>query len=149
MKKSLLLMGLLLISAMLLAACGGGEPEVAGETVTIFSACGEEQCEVFQSTFEGFIEETGIRWIEYDPVYEKMWEGMKNTMDPEVQEEKIRQMVQYLYEQAYALFIYTPITLYAANKEVNFVPYNCQVLRLKETSVSDNHWSVREKAEAE
>jgi len=90
-----------------------------------------------------FIEETGLRWIEYDPVYENMWKDMKNITDSEAQEEKIRQMVQYLYEQAYALFIYTPITLYAVNKEVNFVPHKSATLNLRETSVTDNHWSVR------
>jgi len=88
MKKTFLLLSLLVVFAMLLAACGGGATEApaaeepaaeepaaeepaaeepaadempyAGETVTVFSACGEEQCIVFQSTFEGFIAETGI-----------------------------------------------------------------------------------------
>jgi ABC-type transport system substrate-binding protein len=91
-----------------------------------------------------FIEESGIRWIEYDPSYEKMWGELKRTVDPEALEEKIRQMVQYLYDQVYALNIYTPMTLYAVNKEVNFVPQKSQFLRFKETSVTDNHWSVRE-----
>jgi len=42
--------------------------------------------------------------------------------DSNAQEEKLREMVQYLYDQAYELFIYSPMTLYAVNKEVNFVP---------------------------
>jgi len=41
------------------------------------------------------------------------------------------------------------LTLYAVNKEVNFIPQKFGVLRLKETSVTDNHWSVREKVEVE
>jgi len=90
-----------------------------------------------------YIEETDIRWIEYDPVYEKMWKDMIRTVDPEAQEDKIRQMLQYLYERAYALFIYSPISLYAVNKEVNFVPQKSLFLRLKETSVTDDHWSIR------
>jgi len=90
-----------------------------------------------------FIEQSNFRWIEYDPVYEEMWKDMAKTVDTEVQEDKVRQMVQYLYEHAHALFIYTPITLYAVNKEINFVPQGFQNLRLKETSVTDNHWSVR------
>ena len=90
-----------------------------------------------------FIEDSDMRWIEYDPVYEKMWKDMARTVDPEVQEEKIRQMVQYLYDNAHAIFIYSPISLYAVNKEVNFVPYRGYYLRFKETSVTDNHWSVR------
>ena len=89
-----------------------------------------------------FIEESGIRWIEYDSVYEEMWQDMKRTVDLVAQEEKIRQMVRYLFEQDYALNIYTPITLYAVNKEVNFVPYKNNMLNLMETSVTDNHWSI-------
>ncbi len=91
----------------------------------------------------GYIEESNFRWIEYDPVYEELWKEMAKTIDVDTQEEKIRQMVKYVYEQDYALFIYSPITLYAVNKEVNFVPQKFGSLRLKETSVTDNHWSVR------
>jgi peptide/nickel transport system substrate-binding protein len=89
----------------------------------------------------GYLEESDFRWIEYDPVYEKMWKDMARTVDSAEQEEKIRQMVKYVY--AYSTFIYSPLTLYAVNKEVNFVPQKFQWLRLKETSVTDNHWSIR------
>jgi len=93
----------------------------------------------------GFIEESDFRWIEYDPIFEEMWKDMARTVDPEAQEEKIRQMVRHIYDRAYSPFIYSPITLYAVNKEVNFVPQKSYWLRLKETSVTDNHWSVRGK----
>jgi peptide/nickel transport system substrate-binding protein len=91
----------------------------------------------------GFIEDSCFRWIEYDPVYEEMWKDMTRTVDYEAQGEKIQQMVRYLYDHAHALFIYSPITLYAVNKGVNFVPQARQNLLLKETSVTDNHWSVQ------
>jgi len=97
--------------------------------------------------FYGFLDMSDTRWIEHDLVYEKMWKEMIRTMDSEVKEEKIRKMVQYLYDRAYALFIYSPLTLYAANKEVNFVPFKDGFLNLKETSVTDNHWSVRAEKE--
>jgi len=90
-----------------------------------------------------FIEKSNIRWTEYDPLYEKMWKEMASTVDREAQEEIMRQMAQYVYDQAYNLFIYAPLTLYAVNKEVNFVPQKSMLLRLKETSVTDNHWSIR------
>ena len=90
-----------------------------------------------------FIEQSNIRWIDYDPVYEKMWKEMASTVDREAQEEIMRQMAQYIYDRAYNLFIYSPLTLYAVNKEVNFVPQKSMLLRLKETSVTDNHWSIR------
>jgi len=91
----------------------------------------------------GFTEESDIRWIEYDSVYEKMWEDMSRTVDREEQEKKIQELEKYAYDRAYALFIYSPITLYAVNKEVDFVPQKDGWLRLKETSVTDRHWSVR------
>jgi len=72
-----------------------------------------------------------------------MWNDMIRTVDRGVKEEKMKQMVQYLYDRAYALFIYSPLALYAVNKEVDFVPFKSGFLNLKETSVTDNHWSVR------
>ncbi len=90
-----------------------------------------------------FLEGSNQRWIAYDPVYEQMWKEMAKTVDTEVQEEKIRKMEQYICDRAYALFIYSPLSLYAVNKEVSFVPQKFSLLRLKETSVTDNHWSVR------
>ena len=68
---------------------------------------------------------------------------MARTVDPTAQEEKIRQMVKYLYDRAYALFIYSPLSLYAVNKDVNFVPPKHEVIHLKETSVTESHRSVR------
>jgi ABC-type transport system substrate-binding protein len=67
-----------------------------------------------------FIEESGHRWIEYDPVCENMWKKMTRTVDRDAQEEMIQQMVHHLYERAYRWFVYSPITLYAVDKEVNF-----------------------------
>jgi len=70
---------------------------------------------------------------------------MARTVDAEAQEEKIRGMVQYVYGRDYALFIYSPLSLYAVNKEVNLVPQKFSLARLKETSATDNHWSIRAK----
>jgi peptide/nickel transport system substrate-binding protein len=91
------------------------------------------------------IEESNCRWTEYDPYYEKMWKAMSRTVDRHLQEEKIRQLVKYNYDQANQLYIYSPLTLYAVNKEVNFIPQKGLWLRLKETSVTENHWSRRGK----
>jgi ABC-type transport system substrate-binding protein len=95
----------------------------------------------------GFVEEMEMRWIAWDPVFEKMAKLMGKTVDVKAQQEKVRQMVQYVYDRAYNLFIYSPLSLYAVNKEVHFVPQKFQFLRLKETSVTDNHWSLRGKNE--
>lgn len=96
-----------------------------------------------------FLDDSGIRWIELDPVYEKMWKDMAATVDEKAQDQKIQQIEQYVYDRAYAVFIYSPLNLYAVNKEVNFVPQKFLSLRLKETSVTDKHWSVRSKDKAE
>ena len=89
------------------------------------------------------LEGSDMRWIEYDSEYEEMWNDMARAVDPDAQKDKIRGLVQYLYDQTYRVIIYSPLSLYAVNKEVNFVPQEFYWLRLKETSVTDNHWSVR------
>jgi len=86
-----------------------------------------------------YLEESEMRWIEYDPVYEELWKDMARTVDPTAQEEKIRQMAKYVHDHAYRIRIYSPISLYAVNKEVNFVPQKFEFMRLKETSVTNNH----------
>jgi peptide/nickel transport system substrate-binding protein len=90
-----------------------------------------------------FLEASGVRWIVYDQVYEDMWNDMARTVDEKKQDEKMQKIEAYIYDRAYAVFIYSPLNLYAVNKEVNFVPQNSLLLRLKETSVTDNHWSLR------
>jgi ABC-type transport system substrate-binding protein len=93
----------------------------------------------------GLTENMNYRWIEYDSVYENMWTDTARTAAPTAQQEKIRKMEQYIYDQAYFLFIYTPLSLYAVNKEVNFIPEKFGFIRLKEASVTENHWSIRGK----
>ena len=95
-----------------------------------------------------YLESSRIRWIEYDPVYENAWKEMAATLDEATQDEKMRQLEKHEYDRAYAIFIYSSLNLYAVNKTVNFVPQKFTDLRLKETSVEDNHWSVRLSAEA-
>ena len=51
---------------------------------------------------------------------------MAGTIDETAQDEKMRQMEQYIYDRAYVVFIYSPLDLYAVNKEVNFVPQKFQ-----------------------
>jgi peptide/nickel transport system substrate-binding protein len=92
----------------------------------------------------GFTEESDTRWMEYDPVYEKKWKDMVRTTNSDAQEKKVQELVHYLYDGAQSLFIYTPLALYAVNKEVDFVPQKMRNLRFKETSLTDNHWSLRE-----
>jgi hypothetical protein len=89
-----------------------------------------------------FIDESDLRWIEYDSNYERMWKDMSKTMDSDLLEEKLRRMEKYVYDKAHALFIYSPLTLYAVNKQISLVPQEFGYLGLKETSVTENHWSI-------
>ena len=82
------LLGLLVMIALIATACAPAATEAPpeeeveeapppeeeemsfeGETVTIFSACGEEQCARFQEAMEPFIEETGIEVIVEEPTH--------------------------------------------------------------------------------
>ena len=74
-----------------------------------------------------------------------MWKTMAKMNDKDAQEEKIRELAHYVYERAYLLFIYSPLMLYAVNKAVDFVPQGYPHLALKETSVTENHWSRHNK----
>jgi len=58
----------------------------------------------------------------------------------------LQQMERHTHDQAYFLFLYNPIQLYAVNKTVEFVPYQTTILNLAETSVTDQHWSLRKAA---
>jgi peptide/nickel transport system substrate-binding protein len=90
-----------------------------------------------------FLEEFDFRWTELETAYENMFKKMVTKVNREEQEAIIKQMVKYIYDHAQALFIYSPYTLYAVNREVDFVPQKSMWLRFKETSVTENHWSVR------
>ena len=65
-------------------------------------------------------------------------------MDRERQQALIRLMEQHTRDHAYFLFLYNPIQLYAVNQAVTFVPYVTTRLILTETSVTEQHWSVRQ-----
>ena len=58
-------------------------------------------------------------------------------------------MERHPHDQAFFLFLYNPIKLYAVNKAVEFVPYFSTTLNLAETSVTEHHWSIRKHKAAE
>jgi peptide/nickel transport system substrate-binding protein len=87
-------------------------------------------------------------WVIEKPELRQLYEQVLGTVDREKQQELIRQMERHTHEQAYFLFLYNPIKLYAVNKAVEFVPYATSNLIFAETSVTDQHWSVREQKAA-
>ena len=78
------LVGLMMIAAMLITACGGGaEESLEGQTVTIFTAAGEDQAAAFQSEFDAFMEETGIEVVvEGSPDFEVLSVTRAEAGDP-------------------------------------------------------------------
>jgi peptide/nickel transport system substrate-binding protein len=83
-------------------------------------------------------------WVDEQPELRQLYEQVLRTVDPGSQQVLIRQMERHTRDQAYFLFLYDPIELYAVNKAVTFVPYVNGALKLAETGVTDQHWSVRQ-----
>lgn len=81
-------------------------------------------------------------WLSEEPALRQLYEQALRTINRERQQALIRQMEQHTHDQTYFLFLYNPIELYAVNKAVAFVPYMNGLLRLVETSVTDQPWSV-------
>jgi ABC-type transport system substrate-binding protein len=81
---------------------------------------------------------TDWRWID------DRTEEVLGTVDRERQQQAIRQMERLRHDQAYFLFLYNPIQLFAVNKAVVFVPYVSTLLKLAETGVMAQHWSVQQ-----
>jgi ABC-type transport system substrate-binding protein len=82
-------------------------------------------------------------WVIEEPELQQLYAQVLRTVDREQQQALIRQMERHTRDQAYFLFLYNPIKLFAVNKAVEFVPYVGTTLNLTETSVTEQHWSVR------
>jgi peptide/nickel transport system substrate-binding protein len=85
-------------------------------------------------------------WVMEQPELQQLYEQVLHTVDRERQQALIRQMEWHTRDQAYFLFLYNPIALYAVNKAVEFVPYVSTILKLAETGATAQHWSVRKAA---
>jgi len=95
--------------------------------------------------YQGFALDGPYDWVNEQPELRQLYEETLRTVDQEQQQALIRQMERHTRDQAYFLFLYSPIQLYAVNKEVDFVPY-VNTLNLAETGVTEQHWSVRQAA---
>ena len=82
-------------------------------------------------------------WVIEPPELRRLYDEVLRSVDREKQQSLIRQMERYTKEQAYFLFLYNPIGLFAANKAVKFIPYVSTSLILAETLVTEQHWSLR------
>lgn len=94
--------------------------------------------------YHGFALDGAYDWVIEEPELRRLfYEAVLGTVDQERQQQAIRQMERHTRDQAYFLFLYNPIQLFAVNKAVEFVPYVSTLLKLDETSVTEQHWSVR------
>lgn len=75
----------------------------------------------------------------------KMYQEVLRTRDRNKRFEIYKKANEYIADQAFTIFTMAPLTLYGANKEINFVPHVSQYLYLEYSSVTDNHWSLRGK----
>jgi peptide/nickel transport system substrate-binding protein len=85
-----------------------------------------------------------IDWVTEQPELRRLYDQLLRTVDSAQQQGLIRQMEEHTRDQAYFLFLYNPLQLYAVNKAVEFVPHPSGGFSLAETTVTDQHWSVRE-----
>ena len=95
---------------------------------------------VFQ-VYRAFALDGYNNWGIADEKLHQLDDAVLRTVDREQQQALIRQMERHTHDQAYFLFLYNPIQLYAVNKAVTFVPY-VTMLNLAETGVTEEHWSV-------
>jgi peptide/nickel transport system substrate-binding protein len=84
-------------------------------------------------------------WVAVQPELRQLYDQVLLTVDRDKQRAIFQQMERHTRDQAYFLFLYNPVQLYGVNKGVDFVPY-VTTLNFTETSVSDQHWSVRKGA---
>ena len=82
-------------------------------------------------------------WVLEQPELHQLYARVLGTVDREQQQALLHQMEQHTRDQAYFLFLYNPIKLFAVNKAVEFVLYRTTILNLTETWVTEQHWSVR------
>jgi ABC-type transport system substrate-binding protein len=87
-------------------------------------------------------------WVIEEPELRQLYEQALRTVHREQQQALIHQMERHTRDQAYFLFLYNPLGLYAVNKAVEFVPETIPFLSLDYTSVTEQHWSVRKQKAA-
>ena len=101
------------------------------------------------SFYANFVFGSGLSdWVSEEPELRQLYDQVMSTVDREQQQEVIRQMERHTSEQAYFLFLYSPIQLFAANNAVEFLPSMNTYASFVESSVTEQHWSVRETQKA-
>ncbi len=83
-------------------------------------------------------------WVIEHPTLRDLYKRLIPTTEQEQQRTLIHQMERHTRDQAYLLFLYNLIQLYAANKHVTFDPHPSGNWLLSTTSLTGEHWSMRQ-----
>jgi ABC-type transport system substrate-binding protein len=75
---------------------------------------------------------------------DRMYHELRRTKDRDKRFQIYKRANEYIADQALMVSTMGPLTLYGVNEEVEFIPQVSQYLYLGYSSVTDNHWSVRE-----
>jgi ABC-type transport system substrate-binding protein len=78
---------------------------------------------------------------------DEMYREVLRTKDSVRRFQIYKRANEYIADQALQVATMSPLSLYGVNEDVNFVPQVSQYLYLDYSSVSDDHWSMREGAE--
>jgi len=98
--------------------------------------------------YSAFALDGANNWIGEAPELRQLYDQVAAAGDEAQLQRMIRQMERHTYDQAYFLFLYNPLALYAVNKAVEFVPHVPTLLGLTEVAVTEQHWSVRKQGAA-
>ena len=83
-----------------------------------------------------FFGDTGIlRQAPLDPAFDALYEKLLRTVRQPEQEAVVREVERYCHDQAKALFLYAPYTLFAVSDRVGFTAYDTCMSELAETVV--------------
>ena len=83
-----------------------------------------------------FFGDTGIlRQAPADPSFDALYEKLLRTVQQPAQEQMVREVERYCHDQAKALFLYSPYTLFAVSDRIGFTAYDTCMSELAETMV--------------
>ncbi len=77
----------------------------------------------------------GLRAGPEDPAFDALYAKLLGTPHQPAQEEVVREVERYVFEQAKALFLVSPHTLFAVSRRIEFVAYDTCMSELAETRI--------------
>jgi ABC-type transport system substrate-binding protein len=76
---------------------------------------------------------------------DQMYQELLKTPTRDRRFEIYKRANEYIADQALGVFTVGPLGLYGVNQELDFVPHPTQYLYLDYSSVTEKHWSLRDK----